>query len=264
MTSGSTAWSRDAELAYEATAPYYDEFTAHYDYDVWLGNILPELERHGLAGDRLLDIGCGTGKSFIPMLAKGWLVTACDVSPRMLARARAKVGKSACLELADMRDLPRLGTFDLVWALDDALNYMLSVEELTAALSGMKLNLGKRGLVCFDLNTLASYRTFFAQSEVRPLSGGRRAVWTGMTSAKASPGSVCEATLRLEDDESERPLPVAVHRERHFTPSEVTDSLAGAGLICVDVFGHDEEVVIDRPVSEQRHSKMVFVARGGD
>ena len=39
-----------AELAYEAIAPVYDDFTAHHDYELWLGNLLPELERHGLRG----------------------------------------------------------------------------------------------------------------------------------------------------------------------------------------------------------------------
>ena len=81
-----------AEQAYEAIAPVYDDFTAHHDYELWLGNLLPKLRRHGLNGHRLLDVGCGTGKSFIPMLERGWKVTACDISPSMLELARAKAG----------------------------------------------------------------------------------------------------------------------------------------------------------------------------
>ena len=93
-----------AELAYEAIAPVYDDFTAHHDYELWLGNLLPELERHGLRQGHLLDIGCGTGKSFIPMLERGWEVTACDISASMVELARAKVGEAAALSVADMRD----------------------------------------------------------------------------------------------------------------------------------------------------------------
>jgi SAM-dependent methyltransferase len=264
MTAGS-AWPRDAELAYEVTAPFYDEFTAQYDYDGWFKNLLPKLRLHGLTGNRLLDVGCGTGKSFMPMVARGWQVTACDVSPHMLALARAKVAASVSLERVDMRDLPRLGIFDLVWALDDALNYLLSVTELTATLSGMRLNLAERGLICFDLNTLASYRTFFAQTEIRPLSGCRRAVWTGMAPTDVAPGSICEATLHVEDDESsDGRSQVAMHRERHFTLAEVMGALTDAGLVCVNVFGHSEDAVFEQPASEQRHSKIVFIAKGGD
>ena len=138
--------SQWAEQAYEAIAPVYDEFTAHHDYEMWLGNLLPKLRNHGLRGRRLLDVGCGTGKSFLPMLERGWEVTACDISPSMLERARAKTGGAAKLSVADMRKLPVFGEFDLVWALDDAVNYLLSGMELGEALSGMRANLAPGGL----------------------------------------------------------------------------------------------------------------------
>ena len=92
--------ARWAEIAYEAIAPAYDDFTAHHDYDLWLGELLPKLEKHGIPGKRLLDVACGTGKSFIPMLEKGWEVTACDISPSMVAIAREKVGDRAALSVA--------------------------------------------------------------------------------------------------------------------------------------------------------------------
>src|SRR6478752_7257110 len=132
---------RWAEIAYEAIAPVYDDFTAHHDYELWLGNLLPKLEFHGLGGRRLFDVGCGTGKSFIPMLERGWEVTACDISASMVDLARSKVGDAAELFVADMRALPTVGEFDLVWCLDDAINYLLSATELQQAFSGMRRNL---------------------------------------------------------------------------------------------------------------------------
>ena len=41
--------SQWAEQAYEAVAPVYDDFTAHHDYELWLGNLLPKLRLHGLS-----------------------------------------------------------------------------------------------------------------------------------------------------------------------------------------------------------------------
>ena len=78
------------------------------------------------------------------MLERGWEVTACDVSASMVELARAKVGEAAALSVADMRELPGFGEFELVWALDDAVNYLLSAEELEQALSGMRANLAPR------------------------------------------------------------------------------------------------------------------------
>ena len=132
MTAAVQPDRRGAERAYEAIAPVYDEFTAHHDYELWLGHVLPELRRHGLRQSRLLDVGCGTGKSFLPMLRRGWDVVACDVSPAMLELARAKAGDAVKLSVADMRKLPVFGEFELVWALDDPINYLLDVDELGA------------------------------------------------------------------------------------------------------------------------------------
>ncbi|MGH8573589.1 MAG: class I SAM-dependent methyltransferase, partial [Gammaproteobacteria bacterium] len=76
---------------YEALATSYDALTADYRHDRWL----PALERlaveHGLSGRRVLDVACGTGKSFVPLVERGYEVSACDVSPSMLALARGRL-----------------------------------------------------------------------------------------------------------------------------------------------------------------------------
>lgn len=68
---------------------------ADNDAEGWLADVLGHLERHGLTGNRLLDVGCGTGRSLPPMLARGWQVTGCDVSAAMIERARGRVGGAA-------------------------------------------------------------------------------------------------------------------------------------------------------------------------
>jgi SAM-dependent methyltransferase len=253
-----------AELAYEAIAPVYDDFTAHHDYELWLGNLLPELKRLGLRKGHLLDIGCGTGKSFIPMLERGWQVTACDISASMVELARAKVGDAAALSVADMRELPELGRFELVWALDDAVNYLLSVEELEAALSGMRANLAPNGLLMFDVNTLQSYRTFFAETVVVE-AGGRRLIWTGQATADTPPGSISEASFEVETTTAGshpgEKIDTEFHRQRHFPEEEVLATMERAGLQCLEVFGHGFDAVLKQPLDDLVHSKAVYLAR---
>jgi SAM-dependent methyltransferase len=253
---------RWAEEAYEAFAPVYDDFTAHHNYELWLGNLLPIARRHGLRGRRLLDVGCGTGKSFLPMLARGWEVTACDISPSMVELARAKADGAVRLSVADMRELPEFGEFDLVWALDDAVNYLLSGEELEQALRGMRANLAPGGLLMFDLNTLQSYRTFFAEED-RRARGGRRLVWRGQGSADTPPGSISEARVEVEPgkDGDEVEVEAHVHRQRHFPEAEVRERLEAAGLECLDAVGHGFDAVPEQPVEELVHSKVVYFAR---
>src|SRR3954453_9117831 len=122
-----------AVAAYELLAPFYDLYTHDYAHEDLLGEIEAIALEHGLGGRRLLDVGCGTGKSFLPMLARGYEVTACDISPAMVERALRKVAGRARVVVADMRALPRLGQFDLITCLDDAVNYLLDEGELATA-----------------------------------------------------------------------------------------------------------------------------------
>ena len=251
-----------AEVAYEAIAPVYDEFTAHHNYDLWLGELLPKLEKHGIPGHRLLDVACGTGKSFIPMLEKGWEVTACDISPAMVAIAREKVGDRVEIAVADMRDLPVFGSFDVVFCLDDAVNYLLGTEELERALTGMRRNLVPGGLLMFDVNTLEAYRNFFAE-EVVMEQDGRRLIWKGLTSPDAEPGSIAEASFEvqpLEGSDAEA-IPPELHRERHFPEAEVLAAMETAGLECLDVYGHHHDAIPKQPLDEVAHTKGVYIAR---
>jgi SAM-dependent methyltransferase len=253
--------NRHAEVAYEAIAPVYDDFTAHHDYRLWVGQLLKIGAAHGLRGDDALDVACGTGKSFIPMLERGWEVTACDISASMVEIARAKVGDAARLSVADMRELPKFGEFDLVWCLDDAVNYLLSVEELERALSGMRHNLGPGGRLMFDVNTIDTYRTFFAE-EVVVERDGHRMLWHGQASPDQAPGAIGEASFEVEPvvPGAGPTIAAQMHRERHFPEAEVLAALELAGLECLDVYGHGEDGVPQQPLDELRHSKAVYIA----
>lgn len=245
-----------AFAAYEQMAAHYDEFTAHHDYELWFGNLLPALSAHGLGGSRLLDVGCGTGKSFLPMLDRGWKVVGVDLSPAMLTRAKAKA-PTVQLEAHDMRALPRLGAFDLVWCLDDAVNYLLTPADLGLALRGFRRNLAARGLIAFDVNTLASYRGFFAETHRQDLSE-HALVWQGHGSLNTAPGSEVTATFAIERDGVGAG---EVHRQRHFRPSEIEAALTAAGLELLAVFGHGYDAIFEQPLDESQHTKAVYIAR---
>src|SRR3954471_8067846 len=123
----STTMTAPAGAAYDTLAPAYDLLTAGYAHDRWLSVLEAVAREHGLSGARLLDVACGTGKSFLPMLERGYSVTACDISPEMVAIAREKVAETNTeVIVADMRSLPPLGEFDLAFALCDVFNYLLT------------------------------------------------------------------------------------------------------------------------------------------
>lgn len=250
--------SQGARLAYEQIAPFYDDFTAHHDYELWLGNLLPAAENLGLAGCRVLDVACGTGKSFLPLLERGWDVTACDISEAMLDRARAKAAGRATLEVADMRALPTYGQFDLVLCLDDAINYLLNREELGACLAGFRRNLAPGGLALFDTNTLLSYRSFFASTVAQDSDQGQM-VWRGGANTNTEPGATIEATFEVVG--TDHPASSAIHRQHHFPPTEILAGLEAAGLRSLATFGHGLDAVLEQPLDETRHTKTIFIAQ---
>jgi SAM-dependent methyltransferase len=97
-------------------------YTAEADPPPWdIGRPQQAFERlagRGLLSGRLLDAGCGTGEHALLAAAHGADATGVDISPRAIARARAKAADrslQARFEVADVLALERLGmTFDTV------------------------------------------------------------------------------------------------------------------------------------------------------
>jgi len=248
---------RSALAAYEGFAKTYDAFThGVYQYERWTGRLLGQAERCGLEGNRLLDVACGTGLSFLPMLERGWQVTGCDLSPAMIEVARAKVGDEVELHVADMRDLPLLGEFDLVWSLNDSLNYLLSVEEMRSALRSMAPNLAPSGVLLFDLNTLLTFEGFL-RSETRT-TGGKRFLWEGQSGEPGTPSAIYEARLSVDGEGAEH-----IHRQRHFTEAEVLAAIEDAGLRCLSVLG-ERAGNLEEGLDESVHTTAAYLATHRD
>jgi SAM-dependent methyltransferase len=255
--------SPDTRAAYDALAPVYDGLTAHHDHERWLGLLLELARSHGLAGRRVLDVACGTGKSFMPLVRRGFDVSACDISPAMVARARRRSrGLGVRVRVADMRRLPRLGEpADLVTCLDDAVNYLLDPPELQAALTGMRRNLRPGGLLVFDVNTLATYRAVFCDG----LS------WTGGANTYSSvgeprpvePGGLFATTLQAWRGRAAtgRLLAESRHVQRHHGAARLKRGLRDAGLEALAVYGSGADGAPQGPPDEERHVKTVVVAR---
>jgi SAM-dependent methyltransferase len=253
--------------AYDAFAPFYDGFTAASDYEAWTEHLLAHATRHGLAGLALLDLACGTGNSFVPFLRRGFRVTACDASPAMLAEAALKAPAAELLH-CDIRELPVLGSFDLVTCFDDSLNYLADESELAAAFAAMARNLAPGGVAAFDLNSLLAYRTTFASDSVSERDDVVFA-WHGLAAPDAEPGSAAEAQIDVfaprDDGAYERVT--THHRQRHFERERVLELLARARLECVAVNGVLPDASLADHADEERHPKVLYTARraeGGD
>lgn len=249
-----------AHRTYETFASTYDAFFSDEDHEYWLPTLETIAREHNLPGRRLLDVACGTGLSAAPMVARGYDVSACDISPAMLRRAGLRLeraGGYTRLDVADMRNLPDWGRFDLVTCLCDAVNYLLDLHDLDAAFASAASRLKPGGLYIFDTNSLSTYRTIFTGSFTCEAEDVRFH-WHGVHVDDPTPGRIY--TSRFESLSSSGSA-VHVHVQRHWPVELVRERLERAGLRCVSAIGQTSGTVISGEPDESRFMKVVFVAR---
>lgn len=248
-----------ALAAYEPLAPFYDRFTADSAYEPVMDQVERWALAQGLRGKRLLDVGCGTGNSFRPMLERGYAVTACDISPAMVAEARRKAPGVDVL-VADMRALPWRRSFDLVTCVDDAVNYLLDEDDLDAAVASMAAALDPRGILVFDTTSLATYRTEFAE-EFDVDAGGLRFRWCGEASPGMQPGELVSMTLTVETPDGRRG---SRHVQRHWPVERLRRACVAAGFGQVVFRGLAPGPLLEGEPDEEVHLKVVCLAARPD
>ena len=138
-------------------AKVYDAIMADIDYDLWTQFIFKQLDKRGWQGKSILDIGCGTGNSLLPLLDKGYALTGLDASEEMLAIAKEKC-PTVDFHLADFRSFELEERFDLIISVFDSLNNLLTQDDFFQCLEQMHKHLSDNGYVFFDANTTAGLR----------------------------------------------------------------------------------------------------------
>jgi len=147
-------------------APYYRDSLAwvhHAGYAGYVLNaergIVERLRRHGLEpGQRVLDIGCGSGLLARALLAQGYAVAGVDASPAMigLARELAPGGDFRAIALPTRRRPGEDGALpaaDAIVSTGHVLNYVGSRDDIALALAELAAALRPGGLLAIDLMT---------------------------------------------------------------------------------------------------------------
>jgi SAM-dependent methyltransferase len=239
---------------YDPIAFAYDLLAPGHLHDLWLDRIERLALEYGLAGRRVLDVACGTGKSFAPLLQRGYAITACDVSPRMAALAQRRADGRARVFVADMRALPTLGPFDLITCLDDAVCHLLSAQDVLATLRGIRRNLAPSGLAVFDVALPQAYA-----GAADAIAGDDRRVvlWR----APEHHGSEVEVLVDVFTERPDGLYERARLRQRHrrHAVGALRELAAQAGLTVLAVRGQQAGGVLCPDLDEARHRKALFV-----
>lgn len=248
--------------AYDAMAPHYDAYTDFPVYREWITGLEELAREHGVRGNRLLDAGCGTGKSLLPLLERGYQATGCDQSTGMLAQARAKLGDRVELVHVALPELPVLGAFDLVTCLNDVCNCVLDPADLARVFERLAANLAPGGVLVFDASLISAFRTIFATTHHRERQGSVF-VWIGEASPSLPEGGTASARLDMfvEGDDGCWERHGCRHVQRHHPHDEIRAALDGAGLEIAELLGDDDGVRDGTAPDPARHLKAIYVVR---
>ena len=130
---------------------FFDKLSDKYtDIGLWPSeNYL--INKYVRKGSKILEIGCGTGRTAIPLALKGFNVTGIDISKKMLENAEKNAKKlkadRAHFVLADASDLPfKDKSFDVVFIPYCSLDYVYPLDKRELAIDEMA-RVSKKGSI---------------------------------------------------------------------------------------------------------------------
>lgn len=236
--------------------PYSYDLIADY-YDADMGESAdPASERWYRArcapGERVLEIGCGTGRLTLPLARDGIRVVALDSSLRMLGRLRAKlqegpvaaVGRRISLVAMDMRRTRLAASFDAILLPYSVITYLKDPDEVDHTLSQLCGHLrdgGRLLLDCFvpDPQVEAHLDGPPLFDFDRPLADCRRLQRSKQLISGPEPGQrEIRRFYRVLDVRRRELLRFETHeRIRLYRPHELEAAIAAAGLVIEETSG---------------------------
>lgn len=210
---------------------YATRWGSEYHEQAW--TILDKLILHQLApGAAVLDLCCGDGRLTSVLHEKGFRVMGIDGSEQLLGFARERC-PAVPFVAADARTFEADCRFDAAISTFDALNHVLSPDELASVFRQVHTVLNPGGYFAFDLNREEAYTLLwqqtFAQVEPEMVS-----VSLGLYNPSARIAT-CDITLfRMFDGAWQRSdfrLSQYAHRDE-----DVLNSLFAAGFADAKVF----------------------------
>ena len=245
-------------------AELYDLLYRDKDYDAEVELLEQVFDRHGLLGDMVLDLGCGTGQHAIRLARLGYRVTGVDRSASMLALARVKAeqqldedtphptfveGDVTTVRLGEEGEGGG-GSFDAALMMFAVLGYQVTDAAVGRALRTVRAHLRPGGLfVCDVWHGPAVLRLRpTARTKVVDVPDGRvmrTAVAT--MDATAQRVDVVYHVRRMRGEHEVADMH-ETHRMRYFFPDQLRELFEQAGLALVDLTALGS---LDTPPSEE-------------
>jgi len=231
-------------LSHHISSTWYTDFFTELPNEFWRRVATPEMttadvdfieSRLALSSrSRILDVPCGSGRHSIALAQRGHRVTGFDISGEALDHARRAAddaGLEVTFELADMREIPRSGSFDAAVCLGNSFGY-LDIEgtrQFVAALAGA---IRPGGGLVIDFNCTA-------ETILPGFTGEPRTMRTGDIVVETTTEYDVTASRLISHYDftrgAERLSTTAIHHV--YTCAHIGQLLSDAGFIDIQRFG---------------------------
>lgn len=201
----------------------------------------------------VLDLCCGPGCHSVQFALLGLAVTAVDLSPYLLAKAKEKadeVGVSMELIIRDMRVFCRPGYYDLACCLSTSFGYFESREENLAVLQRVHESLTRDGVFVLDMVSKESFSRTWQSAYFTELENGLIVI---QRSAFYDDCSRIRNDWLLLKDGRYRSFQ---YDHAIYSGQELKDLLGCAGFASVQLFGN-----FDRSPYDVGAKRLIAVAR---
>lgn len=150
--------------AYREFAALYDRLMDDVDYDAWAAHYLALLQVQ--PGEKVAEMGCGTGELSIRVAQSGCALLATDLSPEMVCVAQEKArARGARIQFA-VQDMARLRVprpVQAVFCGCDGLNYLTDLSQVSSCFAHVFDALRPGGRFAFDISAPAKLERMAGQ-----------------------------------------------------------------------------------------------------
>lgn len=235
---------------YRRLARYYDAYVSDFvqDLPIYLDSVSQDTV------NRVLEIGCGTGRVLQALLNAGSLVTGVDISEDMLEIARHKLRAfldrgQLSLQNHNFTDSPLPEQFERVFVTFYTFNYLLTTSEAKRFLQNLNHSMSERAVLIMDLffpAALANPRTA-GEWNKRSLGRGENTVW--LSDRRTMDGRVEKREQVFEENSLRSEI---VTYRRFYSRAEIIAMLKEAGFHKIMVANaYDKKAFQEMDASEE-------------
>ncbi|MBX0358787.1 class I SAM-dependent methyltransferase [Halobacillus sp. Nhm2S1] len=227
-------------MSYGDMARVYDLLMQDAPYGQWVNFTKQMLQQYHANGQKILDVGCGTGEITHRLHDEGYQMTGIDLSSDMLTVAQQKNPRAAIEWLQqDMTALEGLSGYDCVISYCDVVNYLTDDQKVQQAFDSIYQTLTQGGVFLFDVHSIDHIHKDLSGATFAEVRDDLSFIWF-CDSGELENSLIHDLTFFVEDDGKYQRFD-EIHEQRGYDQTVLRSWLSRSGFKVQGVFSDFSE-----------------------